>query len=204
MRQSAQTQTDGGRNVTRVRVKRWELEVDVEATAAAYARRESGDPEKCGCLYCRNFVAARDKAYPPEVRDVFAALGIRPIREAEVWEEAEMRPGVCLYGGFFHVIGRIEAERPVSLRRRMRDWVWRLKLRLEGRRAGVTKWSEQITPTFWVLFDTDVHLVPHCFPRRGLIQLEFSCEVPWVLNEKYEGTKAYIAAPTEGEKPTEK
>ena len=46
---------------------------------------------------------------------------------------------------------------------------------------------ESVTPTFNLGFTSDVQLVPDCFPRSELFQIEFTCEVPWVLNEPYDG-----------------
>lgn len=38
----------------------WLFNVDRAATEAAYAHIPHGDAVRCGCAYCRNFIAVRD------------------------------------------------------------------------------------------------------------------------------------------------
>ena len=79
---------------------RWSLRCDRDATRRAYASMEVGQPESCGCMHCRNFVAAREQVYPPEVRALLVDLGIDFMREAEVYyigQESQLH----LYGGWF-------------------------------------------------------------------------------------------------------
>ena len=45
-----------------------------------------GDPEQCGCVSCRNFVAARHFAYPQAILELYSRLGIMADREAETYE----------------------------------------------------------------------------------------------------------------------
>jgi len=166
----------------RIRFGRWEVEVDIEATAAAYARRERGAPEECGCQYCRNFAQARPLIYTEPVVRLLDSLGVRPIREAETWQNCELRPGVHLYGGFMHAVGRIvsgeDVDEPV------------------GENATRPR-PEPVTPGFRLGFGAEALLVPDGFPRSGLIRIEFDCEVPWVLAEPYEGPAEERPAPPE-------
>ena len=149
-----------------------DVEVDADATAAAYAKRSRGAPEECGCLHCRNFVAARDRLYPREVIEILDSLGIHAIRDAEIWHVCELRPGVHSYGGFMHAVGRIlsaqDATSPVG-------------------QSARQMCPEPIAPVFSLGLTSDAQLVPDCFPRSGLFQIEFECEVPWVLDEPYDG-----------------
>lgn len=71
----------GGGQGMKIEFNHWNIEVDVEATRAAYAAIAKGDSEECGCCMCRNFVAQRDRAYPPEVLQLFERLGIDPGKE---------------------------------------------------------------------------------------------------------------------------
>ena len=90
-----------------IRVGRWEVEVDAAETARVQAARDSGSPESCGCLHCRNCVAARHLAYPPEAIRLLKSLGVPENRESELYHCGEVEPGVHFYGGWFHFVGRI-------------------------------------------------------------------------------------------------
>lgn len=78
----------------RLECYRWVLLCDPEATRQCYAAIPSAGPESCGCLHCRNFVAARGGVYPDRVRDLFQELGIEPIREAEVAHVHRLESGL--------------------------------------------------------------------------------------------------------------
>ena len=162
----------GPSEMKQVRFGRWEVEADVEATAASYAQRVQGAPEECGCLECRNFAAARATLYPTAAVQLFESLGVRPIREAEIWHNCEIRPGVHSYGGFMHVIGRILSGQDVKVP--VGENIRQLC-------------PEPVTPSFSIGFSADVQLVPDCFPKSGLFQIEFECQVPWVFREPDEG-----------------
>src|SRR5262249_53401492 len=69
--------------VIEIHYKDWLLRCDSGATQAAYARIGNGAPERCGCDDCHNFIALREQAYPREVLDLFAHLGIDHRHEAE-------------------------------------------------------------------------------------------------------------------------
>src|SRR5574341_2005780 len=104
--------------MTRVECGEWVLEVDVEATRRAYTTIKVGDPETCGCLYCRNFAAVRHVAYPAAALELYDRLGNTPDREAETYEEGPSETGdLHHYGGWHHVIGRIvqKCDRDVPL-----------------------------------------------------------------------------------------
>ncbi len=64
----------------------WTLRYDAEATAAAYAAARPVGSEACGCLYCRNFIAARELAYPAELKSFAETVGVSPLTESEIWE----------------------------------------------------------------------------------------------------------------------
>jgi hypothetical protein len=140
---------------------RWRLCSDREATRRAYKCVEIAGPEACGCSYCRNFAAARDQVYPAEVRSLFGDLGIDPCREAEVYHMCRLKSGLHLYGGWFHFVGRIEEEgEEVG------------KFCLEGG-----------TGPFNLFFHEKPVLVPDPFQGLPLVQLEFTAQAPWILEE---------------------
>src|SRR5438046_2583462 len=89
---------------------RWRLACDSLATRQAYSQIEMGDPEACGCCYCRNFILARDQVYPNEVLDLLHELGVDSRREREVYHMCRLPNGLHYYGGWFHLVGSIESE----------------------------------------------------------------------------------------------
>jgi hypothetical protein len=140
---------------------RWRLCYDREATRQAYNAISIGGPERCGCCYCRNFAAARDQVYPAEVRALFENLGIDFSKEAETYPSGRLKPGLHPYGGWFHCVGRIEAE---------------------GQEVGKFDFEGGPGP-FKLYFSERLGLVPECFQGLRLVQLEFEAHVPWVLEE---------------------
>src|SRR5262245_37940633 len=80
--------------------------VDRQATVEAYSRIAIPGPEECACLYCRNWVAGREKLLSPGVREMLFQFGVPPNGEIEVWRV----PGVQKahgYGGWYTVVGEI-------------------------------------------------------------------------------------------------
>lgn len=91
---------------THFQIGGYELEFDPAATAACYARVQLPGPEACGCAHCRNWIAAREKVLPSQLRDLLLRLGIPENGEIEVWET----PGQSqshIYGGWYFIVGRI-------------------------------------------------------------------------------------------------
>lgn len=78
------------------------IRFDRERTRSAYARIESGDAERCGCIYCQNFAAQRETIYPEAFLSLLLQLGIDWKKEAEVTEIDG------LYNGWFHFAGSCE------------------------------------------------------------------------------------------------
>lgn len=86
-------------------------------------------------------------------------MGIDFTKEAEVYELTRLAPGLRLYGGWFHFVGRLEEETG------------------EGAKpAGVSE------PFSISVHDKPV-LVPEAFQGVPLLQLDFNAHVPWVLQE---------------------
>ena len=138
----------------------WRLEVDVDATRAAYTSIARGDPESCGCIYCRNFTSARERAYPEEVRRFYSQFGISVDREAETYEAGRVEEGRHRYGGWHHFIGRI----------------------IQGADAGL-----EIAPGFSVSFQESKSCAEPAFHDvPAVVQIEFFTVLPWVLEEQPE------------------
>lgn len=149
-----------------LRVGRWEISCDPEATRNAYVSILRGGPEECGCEGCRNFAAARSQAYPPKVLALFEALGIPPDREVEVCHFGRLAPGKHLYGGWFHFVGSILSGG--DARKQRTEKVWQVEL-------------EDINDDFSLGFTSFVTLAREPMKGMPLIQLEFTAKVPWVL-----------------------
>jgi hypothetical protein len=90
----------------RVELANWAIEFDKDATEAIFRRIPQGDPERCGCCYCRNFAACRQDVYPHAFRDFLASIGVDYAKESEVYECARLEDGRYYYGGCFHFIGK--------------------------------------------------------------------------------------------------
>ena len=79
---------------------------DKQRTIEAYASLRMGACEECGCTYCRNFAAQRDKAYPDDFRLILGSLGIDFTKEGEVYE-CGPEDDLSLYGGWFYFAGQL-------------------------------------------------------------------------------------------------
>src|SRR5688572_9596187 len=92
----------------RIEIAGWILECDPEMTRRLLTSFPEGAPEACGCLHCRNFVAAREQVYGAEGRALLEKLGVPLDWEAEVYEMGPAeRWGHRRYAGWFHAIGRV-------------------------------------------------------------------------------------------------
>lgn len=139
-----------------VELNGWILECDVEATRRAYAQIASGDPEVCGCLFCRNFAASRSGIYPASARRLYSQLGISVELEAEVYELGPTTSGGRLYGGWHHFVGRV-AHDPGHVM--------------------------ELSSSFELKFRPGRDLAAPAFGEASLVQVEFHAVVPWVLPE---------------------
>lgn len=79
---------------------------DSVRTITAYAAMKNGSAERCGCAYCRNFVAQRGTVYPEEFRLLLDRLGINPDKEGEVYE-GSAEDSLMVYGGWFYLAGEL-------------------------------------------------------------------------------------------------
>lgn len=142
-----------------VSVGKWRCRCDPETTRQAYASFEERRAEMCGCCYCRNFVAARERVYSVAVRALFERLGIDFTKEAEVYELTRLTSGLHLYGGWFHFVSRIEEE------------------------TDDPENHDSVEGPFNIRLHDKPALVPSSFQGMSLLQLEFTARVPWVLHE---------------------
>lgn len=132
---------------------------DTAASVAAYAEITNGGAERCGCLYCRNFIPQRSRAYPPEFINLLSRLGIDFTKEGEVFHCGTLDNGSQLYGGWFYFVGTlIEA----------------------GNRAKTERAAFESGFRYW--FTKSFPRPPHCF-EQDVTAVEFVTQVPWVLAE---------------------
>ncbi len=132
----------------------WRLAFDSAATARAYEAARPVGPELCGCKGCRNFIVARERAYPEDLKAFAATVGIQPLTETEVIHVGPVSAAsqaVHLYGGFFHFVGHILMDP-----------------------GG---------PAEEVYFMALRHLLPESFGSAPVVQAEFHLHAPWLLDE---------------------
>lgn len=93
-----------------VRLGAWLLSVDREATREAYRRATGSD---CDCSGCRNFRSVRAAGLPAALLAIFDQLAIDPAKESEVYDLGPVEDsldGLIAYGGWYHIVGRIEDD----------------------------------------------------------------------------------------------
>jgi hypothetical protein len=145
---------------------RWTVAGDAESTRRDSALVSQGSPEACGCKECRNFAEQRGQVYPPPVLELFAALGIDSTREAEIYHMAAGAQYKHLYGGWFHSMGSVQEGRDAA--RQVAENIWKPDL-------------EPVSESFSLGFTSKNHLAPKPFEGLRLVRVEFTVELPWVL-----------------------
>lgn len=133
------------------------INYDLEKTKTCYRAMESGDAERCGCSYCKNFAAQRTSVYPKDFRLLLDQLGIDPDKEGEVYElgpDGSQR----LYGGWFYFVGDLAAP----------------SKRMVDSGSGFEYWIE------------DAKRLPAPVVDFGgnLLAVEFLARLPWVIPEQ--------------------
>jgi hypothetical protein len=82
----------------------WLVEADPDANQSHYARLSAPD---CVCDHCANWRSLGPYALPGEVREFVHRLGVDVLKPEEVYEMGPDAGGGRLYGGWYHVSGRI-------------------------------------------------------------------------------------------------
>ena len=86
----------------------WLFTSDLHATQTAYSAIDVGGADRCDCNACRNFIAVRDRTFPPAFVSLLQSLGIDPHKDGEVYHNARLAPGRHDYGGWYHFVGSLE------------------------------------------------------------------------------------------------
>jgi hypothetical protein len=135
------------------------IHYDRKATVDAYKAVLQGDADRCTCVYCRNFAAQRADVYPPAFRTLLDQLGIDPLKEGEVYDVAGAdERRIRPTGGWFYFVGEL-IEKGEKL---MQD-------------GDFQYWCQPSFPR-----------PPSCFGER-VSAIEFTAQVPWVLDETVDG-----------------
>ncbi|MGA8273284.1 MAG: hypothetical protein WB919_17110 [Candidatus Sulfotelmatobacter sp.] len=130
---------------------------DDSRTRAAYVAMKSGSPERCGCVYCRNFAAQRSTLYPENFRRLLNELGIDPEKEGDVFEGGGLEASLVEYGGWFYLAGEL-----VETGERMTE-------------AGAD---------FQYFFRRSHRPIALADFGDAVLALEFSARLPWVISDE--------------------
>ncbi len=140
----------------RIELGDYVLEADSERTKITYRDIVTGGAEGCGCSYCRNYLATLPQALPNEVLAFFAKSGIDPRKDAEVYEQGPISPGVRSYGGEYYLWGAVVVE---------------------------PKKKQVLSKGFEFAFVPPSPLAQEQFRGEGSLCFHFDAELPWVLEE---------------------
>lgn len=84
---------------------RYTVDVDVDKTRELYEKLPFIS-QSCGCDNCINFEKAAD-FFSGDVTAFFNTLGVNPKKTAECMKYTDNPDGTSLYGGFYHLCGRL-------------------------------------------------------------------------------------------------
>jgi hypothetical protein len=62
---------------------------------------------KVRCAGCRNFLAAREQAFPDTFRNFLAEIGIDLTKDGEAIHYGPVNNGLHFYGGWFYFVGKL-------------------------------------------------------------------------------------------------
>ena len=147
----------------------YKIDVDVEKTKKFYEQADLVT-EGCSCDGCQNFEKAVE-TLPVSVRDFFSKLGVDVRKICECYVLCTNEDGTLSYGGFCHICGVLISG----------ESAW-------GKcDKAVSRWEERktfaISESFQISFQEEIDLLEDDFPLP-VIQLEFTAEVPWVLDRE--------------------
>ncbi len=133
------------------------LEVDSERTKNTYLEIQKGGAEICGCSYCQNYIATFLKSFPDEVLHFFSYAGVDPHKDAEIFEQGEVSPGLRSYGGEYYLWGSIISE---------------------------SKKEQVLNKGFQFVFKQPSPLAQDQFRNEKSLCFYFITELPWVLDDE--------------------
>ena len=153
--------------ISRLSIARWTVDVDRDATANAYSTFIEGSCDLCRCHPCQNYIAHRETLFPDSVAGFLRDAGIAHNREIETGHYGEVRDDVHLYSAWFHFAGSLI------------DGTDALIPHADGN--GGSYDLAPITDAFSVGVTSRLSCLADVFPRESTLQLEFTVELPWVI-----------------------
>ncbi len=148
------------------------LDIDIQKTRLFY-QKAAAVSVGCSCPGCRNFEKAVE-SLPDEIKHFFDTLGIDGKKPAEVYVYTVNGDGLVLYGGFYHLCGKLLSGKSA--------WVT-VKSR---RKLKISHWDTSkaypVSKDFHVSFQEACSLVEDGFPEP-VLQMEIEANIPWVLDE---------------------
>jgi len=151
-----------------MKVSRWVVSPDIDATRSAYLQIEPG--VGCDCEPCLNFEKHGRNAFPEEIHRVFESLGIDYKKPAEIFHNGRLETGLHYYGGWYHFVGTLEigedSHQPID------D---------SGRSFSIE--TEPLSETGGIGFSKTADLVNEAFSGQTVTQVEISVQLPWILND---------------------
>lgn len=146
------------------------LEVDIQKTRSFY-QNANNVSAGCSCQGCRNYEKAAE-ILPDEVKQFFDALGVDIKKPAEVYVNMVNDDGLLLYGGFYHLCGRLLGGESawVPDKSNKKAFYWD-----KSKTYSVSK-------DLQVSFKEDRSLVEGGFPEP-VLQMDIEANIPWVLEE---------------------
>ena len=148
--------------------KRYSADIDAEKTRAAYQHMFTVDA-KCSCTGCRNYAKAIKPALGTDGMKLFRDMGIDdPAEATEVYVNCCMKNGLLLYGGFYHLFGRIRKNSSYS--QDIKKELWRQEM------------TYDINENIYIYFSDNIDLKEEVFDGE-LVQMEFVAALPWTISD---------------------
>ncbi len=155
--------------MVKVSYKDWSFEVDKTVTQNTYKNIKIASAEESETLDGLNFAKQREEIYPEEIKKLFDDLGIDYKKEAEVSHHEALTNGMHIYSGWFHFKGSFTGPDYLDL------------MSEEDKKFNLI----EITKNFSLGFRKESFLTSF-EDRKNLVQVEFECLIPWVLEQEYE------------------
>ena len=153
-------------NRTTIRVARWELDVERDATREAYEATAPG--VRCDCYDCQNFVRLGRDVFPADYHKILESLGIDYRMPAELCHYTRLESGLHHYGGWYHFIGKIlsgdDSHRPV-----------------DASKTGWTIETEPIAGAAEIGFSDRHGLALDRLAGHSLVQVDIDVKLPWII-----------------------
>ncbi len=159
--------------MTEVTYKNWSFKPNREETARAYAAVKRASAEESESIEGVNYAKQRDRVFPKEIKELFEALGIDYKKEPEVSHYKELGNGEHLYTGWFHFKGSFDGP----------DYLDKISQENTEDKKEFNVFA--ITKRFSIGFRNESFLA-NFEDRSNLVQVEFECIIPWVLDVEFE------------------